>query len=433
MKKKLHIYLFIYLFIHLNSFGQINLVPNNSFENMAQPCFFAMGISVSGTYVQDWQTNHNASSPDYYHVCSTNPFTSVTEASIPHSCRGFQYPRIGDAYIGLGLYSDEYNPADTVNVLSEYLSTQLTASLKPNTCYYGEMYVNLANSSLQTVNQISMLFSNSNFTTTAFSFTNSIKPQIQYDTTLFLTDTLNWVKVSGIFIAQGGEQFLTIGNFRDGGHLAKQNVSSNFTSPICAGVFRYAYIHIDDVSLYEIPTPQIQSNAITICPDVDSLVLGDTARIQTTYQWFANGIPIANTSTISVKPTQNTTYVLQSTNCTTTTQTIVVTYSANCTPPEPILVVEPIIPNVFTPNNDSINDVWRFGLGKGNILKDMSIFNRWGNEIVVTSRASVTQINWDGRTTSGEETPNGVYFYVLQYTDGNGEEHKKNGYITLIR
>jgi gliding motility-associated-like protein len=95
--------------------------------------------------------------------------------------------------------------------------------------------------------------------------------------------------------------------------------------------------------------------------------------------------------------------------------------------------VEPIIPNVFTPNDDSINDVWRFSLGKGNLLQCISIYNRWGNLISVTSRTSVTEINWDGRTTSGEATTSGIYFYVLQYTDGNGDEHKKNGYITLIR
>jgi gliding motility-associated-like protein len=386
-----------------------------------------MGIN----FVKYWQTNHNFSSPDYYNICANSyPLNPISECSVPYSCRSFQYPRTGNAYMGIALYSDEFNPTDTINVFSEYLSTQLNMPLKANTCYYAEMYVNLANSSLQTVNQISMLFSNPNFTTTAFSFTNTIQPQIQYDTTLFLIDTLNWVKVSGKFIAQGGEQFLTIGNFRDGGHLKKQTVSSNFTSPICAGVFRYAYIHIDDVAVYEILTPQLQSNAITICPNADTLVLGDTARIQTHYQWFANGIAIDTTSFIKVKPNQTTSYVLQSTNCTTTTQTIVVTYSNNC---ESIVVVEPIIPNVFTPNNDSTNDVWRFSLGKGNTLKGLNIYNRWGNEIAVTSRASVTQINWDGRTTSGEETPSGVYFYVLQYTDANGDEHKKNGYITLIK
>ena len=96
-------------------------------------------------------------------------------------------------------------------------------------------------------------------------------------------------------------------------------------------------------------------------------------------------------------------------------------------------ILEPIIPNVFTPNNDSINDVWRFNLGKGNVLKEIAIFNRWGNEMSVISRTSVTEIRWDGRTTSGEETPSGVYYYVLRYTDVNGDEHRKNGYVTLMR
>jgi gliding motility-associated-like protein len=282
-----------------------------------------------------------------------------------------------------------------------------------------------------------MLFTPDSLTMSIGSFTNSIQPQIQWDTTQYFTDTLNWVKISGQFIANGGEQYLTIGNFKDGTHLKKTYISTNFIQGACATLPNYiyrTYYNIDNVSLYELPTPQLQTNAITICPNADSLVLGDTARIQTHYQWFANGTAIDTTSYIKVKPTQTTTYVLQSTNCTTNTQTIVVTYSNNCIPPEPIVVVEPIIPNVFTPNSDSINDVWRFSLGKGNTLKDISIVNRWGNLLYQkTNNLSQTTVLWDGRTTSGEETPNGVYFYVFQYTDANGDEHKKNGYITLIR
>jgi gliding motility-associated-like protein len=315
----------------------------------------------------------------------------------------------------------------------EYVSVKLKSPLKANTCYYGEFYANLAEVSGLVSNQIGMYLTQNTFTTTIGSFTNSIQPQIQWDTTKYFIDTLNWVKISGYFMAQGGEEHLTIGNFKDGVITKKTTSNSTFIRPgSCSGTttMSTSYIHIDDVSLYELPTPQLQFNAITICPNADTLVLGDTTRIQTRYQWFANGTAIDTTSFVKVKPTQTTTYVLQSTNCTTTTQTIVVTYSANC---EPVIVVEPIIPNVFTPNNDSINDVWRFSLGKGNVLKGLNIYNRWGNEIAVTSRASVTQINWDGRTTSGEETPSGVYFFVLQYTDANGDEHKKNGYISLIR
>jgi len=339
-------------------------------------------------------------------------------------------PHLGDAFIGLWIY-EVINSSDSSAIYSENIAVKLNSKLKSGSCYYAELYANLGNVSNIATNQISMLLSNNTYTTTTGNFTNTIQPQVQWDTTQYFKDTLNWIRISGTFIAQGGEEYLTIGNFKDGTHLNKTTVANNFISGGCSIIAASrTYILIDDVALYELPTPQLQSNAITICPDADTLVLGDTARIQTRYQWFANGIATDTTSFIKVKPTQTTTYVLQSTNCTTNTQTIVVTYSANC---EPVIVVEPIIPNVFTPNNDSINDVWRFSLGKGNVLKGLNIYNRWGNEIAVTSRASVTQINWDGRTTSGEETPSGVYFFVLQYTDANGDEHKKNGYITLIR
>jgi len=106
--------------------------------------------------------------------------------------------------------------------------------------------------------------------------------------------------------SKGGEQYLTIGNFRDGMSVNKQFIARNFTNVCGIGNAQNAsYIYIDDVSLYEIPTPQLQSNAITICPNADTLVLGDTARIQTRYQWFANGIAIDTTSFIKVKPNTN--------------------------------------------------------------------------------------------------------------------------------
>ena len=405
-------------------------MPNPSFEDTIGDCQSQMFINTISSKVEKWETNHIFSTPDYYNVCA-NAIVYPNICTIPYSQRSYQLPHSGNAYIGLGTYNIS-TPNDSINIGSEYVSCHLNSTLKQNTCYYSEFYVNLGNISEVTTNQISMFFTANTFTTAPYSYTNSIQPQVQWDTTQCFTDTLNWVKISGTFVAQGGEQYLTIGNFRDGTHLKKQSAVSSFTPAFGSFTTRFfTYILIDDVALYELPTPQIQSSAITICPNADTLVLGDTTRIQTRYQWFSNGTAIDTTSYIKVKPSQTTTYVLQSTNCTTTTQTIVVTYSANC---EPVVVVEPIIPNVFTPNNDSINDVWRFSLGKGNTLKDIAIFNRWGNFIYQkTNNLAQTTVLWDGRTTSGEETPSGVYFFVLQYTDANGDEHKKNGYITLIR
>lgn len=425
------LYIFVFFSFILN--GQINLVPNNSFEDTIGSCQSQMGISNLGSKIKHWYTCYYGSTPDCYNSCS-NLITYPAPSTVPYSCRTYQFPQHGQAFIGLWTY-ELTNLPDSAYIESENIAVKLTTTLKSNSCYYAEFYANLGNISTVATNQMGLLISTNIYTTTTGSFTNSIQPQIQWDTTKYFTDTLNWVKVSGKFIAQGGEQYLTIGNFKDGMHLKKTFINSNFVSGGCSISTPYrTYFNIDNILLYEIPKPFIQSKFITVCPNTDTLVLGDTARMQTRYQWFANGVPIDTTSFIKVKPTQTTTYVLQSTNCTTTTQTIIVTYSANC---EPVVVVEPIIPNVFTPNNDSINDVWRFNLGKGNTLKTLSIYNRWGNDLTpsfyLQEHTNVTTVLWDGKTTSGEETTGGVYFYILQYTDANGEEHKKNGYVTLLR
>jgi gliding motility-associated-like protein len=428
-------YLFIYLFIYLSSKSQINLVPNSSFENIYS-CFVGMGVindTINGNnYVKNWCTAPYMT-PEYNNVCAnTIPFQSYPgPSSVPLNCVGYQYPRTGSAYVSASLCTYTGLP-DSSKINTELVIVRLKEPLKQNHCYYGEFYYNLANRSKLIINHLGMYLANSAVTfTIPNSYGNNIVPQISIDTTQFIsTDTVNWIKVSGTFIAQGGEEVLHIGNFKDGKHIKFQNINSNFV-PTCMTDPIICFVHLDDVALYEIPSPQLQTNAITICPNTDSLVLGDTARIQSHYQWFANGVAIDTTSFIKVKPTQTTTYVLQTTQCGINTQSIVVTYSNNC---EPVVVVEPIIPNVFTPNNDSINDVWRFSLGKGNTLKDISIVNRWGNLLYQkTNNLSQTTVLWDGRTTSGEETPNGVYFYVFQYTDANGDEHKKNGYITLIK
>jgi gliding motility-associated-like protein len=415
-------YVFLFIFFSFFLKGQVNLVPNPSFEDTVGNC--------QNLWLKNWKVFSTFSTPDYFNTCVNSVSFPPFINTVPYNFRGYQYPRTGDGYLGLGLYFVGI-PNDSVSVETECVTVKLKTPLSKGKCYYGEFFISMADNSIISTNQIGILFTKNPYYTTMGTFTNTIQPQIQWDTTHCFKDTLNWVKVSGKFISTDDEEYLTIGSFKDGLHIKKTFVNSNFVSTIPSMSKNNFYVYFDDIALYEISSPQLQSNAITICPNSDTLVLGDTAVIQTRYQWFVNGTAIDTTSFIKVKPTQTTTYVLHSTNCTTNTQTIVVTYSNNC---EPIVVVEPIIPNVFTPNNDSINDVWRFGLGKGNVLKDIAVFNRWGNLMYQkTNNLSQTTVLWDGRTTSGEETSSGVYFFVLQYTDGNGEEHKKNGYISLFR
>ncbi len=81
------------------------------------------------------------------------------------------------------------------------------------------------------------------------------------------------------------------------------------------------------------------------------------------------------------------------------------------------------IPNVFTPNDDGVNDL--FSLDKLDIEpQSISIVNRWGN-IVYQSKLNFA---WDG-TYQGRKCTDGVYFYVIQFT----KEIKINGFVHLIR
>lgn len=92
----------------------------------------------------------------------------------------------------------------------------------------------------------------------------------------------------------------------------------------------------------------------------------------------------------------------------------------------PYQIFEPtyIIPNVFTPNEDGINDTWKVKyLGKERV--SFQIFDRWGN-LMFTSE-SVEQ-GWNGNVKSGKQALDGVYFYQVKIGNKFYE-----GNLTLVR
>ena len=87
-----------------------------------------------------------------------------------------------------------------------------------------------------------------------------------------------------------------------------------------------------------------------------------------------------------------------------------------------------VLPNVFTPNFDSINDVFKPQLDEI-IELSFTIYNRNGNLIFETNRINGF---WDGRTTSGEQCNDGVYFCVLTATGVEGKKYKEKTFIQLF-
>ena len=84
--------------------------------------------------------------------------------------------------------------------------------------------------------------------------------------------------------------------------------------------------------------------------------------------------------------------------------------------------------NVFTPNNDGKNDIFYFNDWMLSIY--VEIFNRWGERIYHWNNVNS---GWDGKSYSGRNVEEGVYFYSLKATANDGTLFEENGSITLIR
>lgn len=90
------------------------------------------------------------------------------------------------------------------------------------------------------------------------------------------------------------------------------------------------------------------------------------------------------------------------------------------------------IPNVFTPNGDGQNDYFN-PIIRDVISFEMKIFSRWGIELFNTNSIG---LGWDGKTASGQDAPDGTYFYIvtITYKDQDAvQQLDYKGYVNLFR
>ncbi len=90
------------------------------------------------------------------------------------------------------------------------------------------------------------------------------------------------------------------------------------------------------------------------------------------------------------------------------------------------------LPNVFTPNGDGINDVFRPITLQGVADLSFQVYNRWGQKVYETTRPGPI---WDGRTAAGEEVPEGTYFWIMEHSalHAPGITVTTHGTVTLLR
>lgn len=151
---------------------------------------------------------------------------------------------------------------------------------------------------------------------------------------------------------------------------------------------------------------------------IDIQVSGGTAPFQ--YDWAHN----ANLHDSRIAGLENGTYtvIVTDANGCTNSASIEILYNNCCTP---------FIPNVFSPNGDGKNDSYKVEYKGDMDLKEMSIYNRFGQRVFNSSNVSKA---WDG-TFNGQAVDGGTYFYYVRILCGNVAQKELifKGDVTLIR
>lgn len=285
-----------------------NLIPNPSFEQFNDITIDDLEKSES-TFpgVLDW------------FECGTNMDAGVTSDTL-EALRGhlnFYRPYHGVAYTTVGfIFQKNSNPNSPPEFRNKLLvQCKLTDSLVAGCTYSFSMqvlfeaityfdhdpYDSLSFSSEYcAIKNIGAHFSTSRIfdSTSARGRTfddTTIIPQVTLPQSAFITDTTNYTNVGGTFVAQGGEQYLTIGVFEPLDSIVAYNFRTGITDTITklqgtGGIASRSRLGIDSLHLERLTPPNsllTTSRDTSLCQG-DTLELFANAQQALGYKWDDN-------------------------------------------------------------------------------------------------------------------------------------------------
>ncbi len=226
-----------------NTFAQ-NLAPNNSFESLLS-CPTGQG-QVGLAFPWSMPSNVGPASSDLFNSCNGVAY------GVPTNDGGFQNAHSGQGYAGIFVFG--------AGNIREYCQTEMWATLTTGSTYLIEFYVSPGNAMGAAVDAIGAYLSAGPVSGTGNPGPLPFVPQVVNTPGNFLSDTLDWILVSGLYTASGGENFITIGNF----------LSDSLTDTLVYNPAGYdrAYYYIDDVSVtFVTQTPEYDSgNKVQVFP-----------------------------------------------------------------------------------------------------------------------------------------------------------------------
>ncbi len=329
----------------------------------------------------------------------------------------------------LSLYSEF---PDTILTHKEYIQGSLIHELNDGGKYCVAFYVlfdsfswvgtNFYGFNVFHTSSLGIFFSNNKISRNDdHAFYEYYPPQIQNPLDRFLTDSVNWMLVSGSFVAEGGEKYITIGNFLPDTLTPTYQFMPNNT--VYAGASTYL---IGFVGVYDCTGHDYTCNAgedMRICNgQVVQLGTDDPPEAdKRQYRWSpALGLSDGTAAKPLASPTETTTYTLYVID-----EFLQESYD---TVTVEVIYCDIFIPNIFSPNGDGQNDVL-YVRGQGIEQLSFVVYNRWGQKVFETKDPNH---GWDG-TINGKPAETGVYVYHVTAVLHDGLVVSRYGDVTLVR
>jgi outer membrane protein OmpA-like peptidoglycan-associated protein len=219
----------IFLSFAINSIAQ-NYVSNSTFEYIEKkPKELGMIYLAEGWF-----------SPTGAQATLFSESAKSELIRIPENKYGAEKPKQGENYAGLLLYS--YNEREP----RTYLSTKLTSPLEKGKHYCIRFHVSLSDLSKFAVNNIGLYVSDTSIKESGEGILN-YEPQIIHSRNRIFEQQWDWEAICRIYVAEGGEQYITIGNFAKQADVSMVKVKrpKGFTSSQLSN----AYYYVDDITV----------------------------------------------------------------------------------------------------------------------------------------------------------------------------------------
>ena len=370
-----------------------SFIPNHSFEDT-----LCCPYTVSQLHcTSNWQAC-SFGTVDYFNTCGYQfiPSTGTWPTKPP------PIPiQDGEGYAGFASYSTGEDP---FNGSAEYMGICLTDTLFTNKKYKMRFYLAFSTGS---INSSIDFFGTTSCSNIPFFSTDFCGPSgtnwYHIENILTTLDSTKWNEILVSFTPTTDLTAIVIGtscNIDSGGN----------------------YYYIDNLLLNECskfsPLVEISENG-SICTNSFFLSVSSDS-IPNSIQWYKDEIALVGetTSTLNITGFSTNTYQVRlyfDSGCITKS----FQHSIN-------EKYELVMPNVFTPNNDNSNDIFKPIKFECIIDVTLSIYNRWGQQVYETSELP---ISWDGRT-NGKDCSEGVYYWTLSINEG---KRKESGTVSLFR